>query len=425
MAKIIEEVRLIFTDFKGNNNKFWNGTLFEDNTVECQWGRIGAEKPQSKPFPGVGKRFLDQKKREKLLKGYEVQKTITGTGIVKVEEVAKRDLHSIAKKQIITSDPLVDKLVERLVKANVHTIVSSTDIKFDVASGTFTTPLGIVTPDAINEARNLLVSIEKHLKNDWKDENETNNVISKYLRLIPQKIHGRLEIAKIFPDAESIRKQSDILDSLEASYNAVTKDPKKPTVKAKEEKVFSLKLTLADDKELEAIRRLYKKTYNTIHSSSRLEVKKVYIVEIPPMAETFETKKKRMKDPNVMRLWHGTKSANLLSILKNGLKISPPSTAGITGKMFGNGIYFSDQSTKSLNYASGYWDGSRSDECFMMLCDVAMGKHYTPRSSSERLPRTDHDSTFAKAGQSGVMNNEMIVYNENQVNIVRLVEFGR
>ena len=49
-------------------------------------------------------------------------------------------------------------------------------------------------------------------------------------------------------------------------------------------------------------------------------------------------------------------------------------------------MYFANSSTKSLNYAYGYWDGKRDNNCFMFLCDVAMGKHYTAKYG-EALPK--------------------------------------
>jgi poly [ADP-ribose] polymerase len=109
--------------------------------------------------------------------------------------------------------------------------------------------------------------------------------------------------------------------------------------------------------------------------------------------------------------------------LKNGYIIPKASgSIAITGRMFGDGIYFSDQSTKSLNYASGYWGGGRSQRCFMIFNDVAMGREHIPRSSIRSIPR-GYDSCFAKAGQSGVMNNEMIVYRTSQVKPTFLCEF--
>jgi poly [ADP-ribose] polymerase len=126
----------------------------------------------------------------------------------------------------------------------------------------------------------------------------------------------------------------------------------------------------------------------------------------------------------VRELWHGTRASNLLSMLKSGFYIPPSNAPHVTGRMFGNGVYFSDQSTKALNYAYGYWSGQRETNCFMFLCDVAMGREYTPPGPSSNLPMSGYDSTFAKAGQSSVANNEMIVYKTCQVNPRYLIEFA-
>jgi poly [ADP-ribose] polymerase len=82
----------------------------------------------------------------------------------------------------------------------------------------------------------------------------------------------------------------------------------------------------------------------------------------------------------------------------------------VTGRLYGDGIYASDISTKALGYAYGYWSGRRDDNCFMFLLDMAMGDYYLPKRSnytSTRYPASGYDSTFAKEG-TGIMNNEMI-----------------
>jgi poly [ADP-ribose] polymerase len=128
-----------------------------------------------------------------------------------------------------------------------------------------------------------------------------------------------------------------------------------------------------------------------------------------------------------MRLWHGTKSSNCLSILKAGMMIPPASSSHVCGRAYGNGLYFSDQSTKSIRYATGAWTGGgRTDRKFMFLVDVAMGKMHTPTSvapGSSYKPPQGHDSCFARAGVSGVQNNEMIVFSLTQANPVFLCEF--
>ena len=42
-------------------------------------------------------------------------------------------------------------------------------------------------------------------------------------------------------------------------------------------------------------------------------------------------------------------------------RVPPANASHCTGRMFGNGVYFSDQSTKALNYAYGYWGGGDRD----------------------------------------------------------------
>jgi poly [ADP-ribose] polymerase len=159
-----------------------------------------------------------------------------------------------------------------------------------------------------------------------------------------------------------------------------------------------------------------------MHVTSNYRVKKVYEIKIGSMHTAFENR--GLPIGNIMELWHGTKCSNLLSILKVGLIIPSSSSPHCTGRMFGDGLYFSDQSTKALNYATNFWgSGGSTKRIFMFLADVAMGKYYVPSGYNGRLPKTGYNSTFAKARQSGVRNNEMIVYNTYQANLKYLIEF--
>lgn len=176
---------------------------------------------------------------------------------------------------------------------------------------------------------------------------------------------------------------------------------------------------------MKRIIRFFAENVNKGHTSAGLRIKNIYTVEIPAMKAAFEADGKKVG--NIKQLWHGTRTFNVLSILKSGLvvpKSAPGSTFAITGRMFGDGLYFSDQSTKSLNYSQGFWDRTspRDNKCFMFLADVAMGKEYTPSRPEQHIPR-GYDSMLAKAGKSGVLNNEMVVYRLGQANLRYLIEF--
>ena len=161
-----------------------------------------------------------------------------------------------------------------------------------------------------------------------------------------------------------------------------------------------------------------------MHQSNSLSVRKVYAVHIHTVREAF--KKYGLVINHVQQLWHGTKASNLLSIFKGGLIIPPSSSAHCTGRLFGNGVYFSDISIKALNYATNFWgSGVNTDRTFMFLADVAMGKMYRSSGYGDyKTLREGYDSTFAEGGKYGLQNNEMIVYRTDQVDLVYLVEFS-
>ncbi|XP_064623807.1 poly [ADP-ribose] polymerase tankyrase-like [Lineus longissimus] len=72
-------------------------------------------------------------------------------------------------------------------------------------------------------------------------------------------------------------------------------------------------------------------------------------------------------------LFHGTYTANMISILKRGLLIAPPE-APRCGAMFGDGIYFADSFSKSRNYCCNrYTHTGATETAFMFVAEVALG----------------------------------------------------
>jgi len=240
-----------------------------------------------------------------------------------------------------------------------------------------------------------------------------------------------LSLEGVIPNDTALKKQNDVLDSLQASLATMLTAPPVPGKKDQPTalpKVFAAKIELVTSPQIiRLIVNMYEKSMNTGHQSSHLQVKKVFAITIDPLVEAFE--KNGKNKGNIQQLWHGTRVSNVLSIIKSGLIIPPQSAPHCTGRLYGAGIYFSDQSTKSLNYAYGYWDGKSKDEnCFMFIADVAMGKSWTPTgpmyNGHTYANKNGFDSCFAKGRMSGVQNNEMIIYNTFQCNLVYLVEFA-
>lgn len=428
---IKEEVRLILVSTKANSNKFWNAYLCNDDTIIVQNGRVGGA-GQTRAVAAKGAKGLAKLILEKEGKGYTRQKVLaavvsSGTKIAPAQDKSK--LIEVAKKEILVSatkkNDYLEEIITLLVQDNVHNVISSTSITYDDTSGVFSTPLGVLTPHAIIEARDLLVQIHAMMCTN----KDYTSLADQYLRIVPQKVGSKLSPSALFGTSEKINFQMKTLDSLEESIKtlerrkaAAAADDSEPD--KTELTLFPVTMDLEDDaKELKWINKFYDSTKNVKSTGNGLKLANVFRLHLHDSRKAFTEKGKPIG--NINRLWHGTSSANLLSILQNGLKTSPPATAKIAGKAFGHGIYFSDIATKSLGYASGAWGnyGSRR-RCFMLLNNVAMGKPFKPGKSysNHSWPKQGFDSTFAEGG-TVFINNEMIVYQNYQADPTHLVEF--
>ena len=431
MSKVIEKKKFVCVDVKTNHNKYWIVELFDNDDVTTTWGRVGyGSSSQSKTHSGVGKYFMESKINEKLNKGYKEVETLDCASDNTKVSSSNTDLKKIATEQIKYSSDVVKTLIDFLVKTNAHNIyeASGGKITYNDTSGVFQTPLGVITKDSIDKARDLLNTIGSYVQKGNFTSIKAADTVAEYMTLVPMNIGMKFDISAIFPDQNSLVKQNSILDSLEASFNSVVSGSVKKDTTAKKTdvtlpKLFDVTLDYVDDKSIVSkIDKFFRDTKLNMHASSHLKIKTVYAVRIGHMAENFEKTGKSYG--NVWELWHGTNVGNILSILKKGFIIPPSSASYCTGRMFGNGVYFSDQSTKSLNYAYGYWSGQRNNQCFMFLNDVAMGNYHVPPHSTSSKPPAGYHSYFAKAGKSSVQNNEMIVFDTCQINPKYLIEFS-
>ena len=447
MATIVEARKFSLFNVDGRNNKFWNITLFDNGDVEVHYGAQGAS-GQRKTHSGVGRSFFDKKIKEKTKASHEggaytenkVLESVVAVGSSSSQSVSKSTLAQKAGKDIGASQPELQKLIHYFADVNAHNLyeASGGKITYDTSSGQFKTTQGVVTLDQIPEARQLLNQIDQFAgKNDFTSDG-FKSVLNPYLSLIPQKgMVRQMHFPSMFSTTGGLSQQNDILDGLESSYATVIAaaqvDNGKPEKKkeAVEERMFRVKLEVGSGDDFDKVKRFYNETKGSHHDVASYATKAVWRLTIEHMSEAFQRKviemeKRKPFGANMLKLWHGTKSSNCLSILKVGMIIPPASSSHVCGRYFGNGLYFSDQSTKSIRYATGAWTpGGITDRKFMFLVDVAMGRMYTPKSGGNLSfkPPVDYDSCFAKAGVSGVMNNEMIIYSLLQANPVFLCEF--
>jgi poly [ADP-ribose] polymerase len=427
-----QEEYLIFSDI-GNNSYKYVKVMLDGNTLSSTWGRPD-DVPQTKSWifsdSYKAQKEFDKKIREKLKKGYEkvevAGKSVT-PGIVN-----KQSLADIAVKEIDTDSDTTKDLIKWLTQQNIHQITENTNITYNSSTGLFTTAIGVVVSQpTIDKARSVLASIASYVDRDDLDNTGLTPLINSYFKLIPQSIgrgRGVLDVRTLLKGhsdkLEKIKKQNDILDSLESSLTTMSL-PADSSSSRQDKKVFNCKLHLSNDSSVfDEINKLFNQTKQSIHTSYAFKLDKVYTVDIQMMREAWKLDGAKLD--NIMKLWHGSSNSNLLSILCKGMYIPPASASFCAGRNFGNGVYFSDQSTKSMNYSSGYWSGESTNRCFMFLADVALGKSFTPKSTYDSpFFRPGYDSVFAKGGQSGVLNNEFVIPRVSQCNLVYLCEFTK
>lgn len=427
------------------SNKFWRYTVYDNGELLVEYGKTGSSPQTSrKSFGNSGAALAEahkkaaEKQRGKSSGGQthsvytEVKLVAPASGAVTTTTNVKADVKLVAEQQIRFRDAETKKLVDRLVATNQHDIVSNTKGVTINSDGVVTTPLGVVTRDTIVGARTTLNEIGRLVTLGNVGDVAFRKRVEEYMRQIPMDVgYGRVTAEGILGKMTQVQAQNQMLDALDASVDvldarrksAIVGDPKAP-----QQSVFDVDLELVDVKDpaFAMIEKMYTTTRSGMHQSAHLKVKRVFRVRIGHMATAFENDGAKLQ--NIWQLWHGTRTANLLSILAKGFMIPPANASYCTGRAFGNGAYFSEASSKSLNYAYGYWSGgARDNNCFMFVCDVAMGKYYTPTRTDNNLHefcrKNGYDSTNAPGG--GVfLNHEAIVYRTSQINPRFLVEFG-
>lgn len=432
----LKEEMLIKVSAAENNNKFYHVAVEPGGRVMKRWGRVGSNGQTQYQMGGeyTFQSIVDKKMKD----GYVPAEVITNTSHIEVQDHDK--LSTVAKTVLVNSkhkgNVELDNLIDKLVAINSHEILETSGglIKINT-NGAITTPLGLVSSQSIINAEAILKDIEQEIKL----HKDISSSLESYLRVIPQKIPARRGWQDtFFKDDDSFQKQYDFLKQLKASvdwHDTADKAEEKAEEENIEEKyktLFKSNVGVLDNqREFRKIEKFFKSSVNPMHgNASRLQLKRVFTLTSEVDDKIFDQKAKELG--NVQQLWHGTRAFNVLSILRKGLFVPPVTGSGIlvTGRMFGNGLYLSSQSSKSLRYSNGGWSGARENNCFMFLTETVMGNTYKPRSNFNNAIAEGNDthgkpynSTHIKGGTCGVINDEMIVRDPAQVKLKYLCEF--
>lgn len=395
-SRTYPEVYLTCVNPQWNNYKYYHLKQVGDNVI-ATYGRIGAEKGEmygerTYTYP---KRMFWVKYQEKLAKGYVDQSKIylasrqadaTGTPSRKANPSAEQDT---------TADALY-RLLKSFARKHVEAVCVNSRI----------------TQGMVDAARKYLDVLYTRKRLD-----SFNNTLLDLLSVCPRRVRNVADLlAKSKDDFGGIIGREE---SLIAAMEALVSSPVKDDGKFKEG-FQDVEIFIATDKQKEQV---MERLSPQLHG----HVKQVYRVIPKQQQARFDAYLKKNGIKKVMQLWHGSRNENWLSIIQNSLKLRPD--AVITGKMFGDGIYFAPSSMKSWNYTSFHgttWAKGRSDKAFMSLYATAYGEPldvYTAQRFSQSS-LGGKSCVHAHAGNA-LRNDEIIFYSEDAVVLNYIVEFGR
>jgi poly [ADP-ribose] polymerase 2/3/4 len=391
-----------------NHNKFYDMQQNCDATFTVTYGRVGnAGVVQTYPLTQ-----WDTKYKEKLRKGYKDQTNLFASSAEKDLDVGN------------VKDAIVRNLINNLMQYARKSISYHYNVNADQ-----------VTDKQIQEAQDIVNGLVEQLDKQV-ELNLFNETLLQLYAVIPrrmknvkdnliQQLDNQIDIEKI---RSKIGEEQATLDVMRGQVLMNKKQQENHRTDKQQNILETMNLdlsVLADDKIENQIKGMMQQEAHRFVRAFEVKNNRTNTA----FANWLQTKTQQQTE----LFWHGSRNENWFSILESGLVLRP-ANAVITGKMFGEGIYFADKFRKSLNYTSlrgSYWANGREDSAFLAVFQVHTGKqlqiqkHETwcghLNESNLKKRGADYDSLFASGGVD-LLHNEYIVYNQNQCTIRYLVE---
>ncbi|KKM81849.1 hypothetical protein LCGC14_1325690 [marine sediment metagenome] len=446
-SKTIEFAVLHCANVTGNNNKFYCLEIQEDPTSQIyrlfsHYGRLGSSNIyEIRETDKDGDDLTEErckKEFDKIIKKKERGKNVKRGDETIREYYSRVDVVSPSvgsenicnASEVVTSSnaPMINtsnhdtesgRLIRSMVTENIHNITSNTTMTF--TSQGFETPLGPVTESHLDKATEALDSLRDELNGGDALDDEDSDVKdanSQYFSLIPRKMSHIICESDLILTPDDIAAEYDLLDNLRTAVQVGLSTDSD----VEEKMLIDISRLALDDRDYRRLVDKFETTKHRNHSAIQgYRVKNIFNMDIPSVTKCYTPIAEKLG--NIQELFHGTKTANMLSISLKGLIIPDTGAAHVTGRMFGNGVYGASCSTKALNYAVGYWGGGRNrgQQAYVLIVNFAMGKEYVARSHLYSGAPNGYDSIWAKAGQS-LLNDEFVVYNLNQATITHILE---
>lgn len=453
---VIKTAMLNKTDLAGGNNKFYliEAHVSKDKSkfrlFSC-YGRVGAD--------GVKEERVPSQNEPSLLGAFESllsEKTGKSKGYVEVGMAAVKVGSDVGKAKILSDDIKKDKVItagddSKTPKVKLHSSVEKLVDRLYGEAGqavqkqlsgslnsTAENPLGTLTLTQIDTGRMRLKEIHQLLTDKPKLKGTVHpdlvDLSNKFFSSVPQKIAHRPKPSEgqkaldewlktiVLNDEKRLDEKEDLLQLLSDVQGMVSGFATTDLGKKYQEIGCEYSFLSRTDDRHKKLEDYVNKTRSARHDW-KVDIINIWDISVKGQKDRHADAMKKIG--NVKSLFHGSRPQNILGICKHGLLMRPPG-AIITGSMFGNGLYFADQSSKSEQYSFGGGWGTRygKDTYFMFVADVALGtiKEYEDAQSHLTKPPSGYQSVLGKKGRS-LMHNEFIIYDLKQHVLQSLIEF--
>ncbi|XP_068604576.1 poly [ADP-ribose] polymerase 2 [Brachionichthys hirsutus] len=369
------------TNLQFNNNKYYLMQLLEDDgskayAVWLRWGRVGKVGQNSLTACGgdlqkakdvFKKKFFDKTKNE--WEHRAAFEKVAGKYDMVFMDFSKNEkeqnqttVDAVPKKRPSKLDLKIQSLLELIcdLRAMEECVL---EMKFDIRKA----PLGKLTSEQIRAGYTALKKIEGCLKKKG-SSHQLLEACNQFYTRIPHDFG--LKTPPIIRTEDELKEKIALLEALSDIEIAVkmVKSSEDGDEHPLDRQYSSLRCQLqpleSSCHEFKVIEEYLRSTHAPTHSDYTMTVLDIFSVDREGESDSFLSQLH-----NRTLLWHGSRLANWVGILSQGLRVAPPE-APVTGYMFGKGIYFADVSSKSANYC---FANQNSHVGLLLLCEVALG----------------------------------------------------
>jgi len=450
---------LNFTDIVKNNNKFYNLEIQDTDKGWClytNYGRVGGTIIKEYRFcTGQSHAEKEAEKiiKSKVNKGYVEVKLVQasvgsdiGRSKVEASQISVDDLSRIGID--VSQEAETTKLTTQVADL-IRTWFGVTAEFIELNLDTKKCPLGQLSTDAIITGKDILEDARKLIHKRKFNISGLNALTNQYYSNIPhnfgyrrinadtlrfdtdEKIDKAFDILDVFADAKNVSKVISKKSAVDSQYATLSADlefidPADPVWKWLDAMVQKTRARnhhflgkLKTHKIFKVSRHgeeayMLKTAEEIAKTCKRSDPSDVYASLVKERPDIPKELRKLYQQANILPGWHGTRRANMIGITTKGLLIRPSGVVH-AGSMYGDGIYWATQSSKSMNYCDvkgSYWAQGSNRTAYLFLADVAYGKYKMANRASfySKQAIAPAHSVFARGGRSGVINDEIITY---------------